>query len=135
MAEGMLRAWGGDRFDVHSAGMEATAVRPEAIQAMREIGIDIGGQTSKTLDRFLDQPFSWVITVCDSARQVCPVFPGGEGTAHWGIDDPSEAIGSENERLEAFRRARDELRNRMHMFILAASREDLPHPSETVIGS
>src|SRR3954454_7602154 len=98
MAEGFLRAWGADRFDVFGAGTEATEVRPLAIEVMEELGIDISGQTSKTLHRYLGEPFDWVITVCDQAREACPVFPGAENTAHWGFDDPSAATGSEEER-------------------------------------
>ena len=134
MAEGMLREWGGGKFEAFSAGTEASAVRPEAIQVMHEIGIDISDQQSKTLDRFVNQPFSWVITVCDSARQNCPVFPGAEQSAHWAVDDPADETGDEDSRLTAFRRARDDLRNRIHMFVLAAGRDDLPQPTETVIG-
>ena len=89
MAEGMLRAWGGDRFEVFSAGTEATEVRPEAIRVMAEIGIDIGAQTSKTLDRFLDQPFDWLVTVCDQAKEACPTLPGVRRQAHWSVEDPS----------------------------------------------
>src|SRR5688572_20334952 len=82
MAEGLLMHFGRDRFDVHSAGTEATSVRPEAIAVMDEINIDISGQESKTVDRYLGEPFEWVITVCDRARQSCPVFPGAENTGH-----------------------------------------------------
>jgi arsenate reductase len=135
MAEAMLREWGGDGFEAFSAGTKATAVRPEAIQVMREIGMDISRQQSKSLDQFVHQPFSWVITVCDSARQDCPIFPGAEDSAHWAVDDPAEVTGSEEERLRAFRAARDDLRNRIHMFLLAASRDDLPRPSEKMLGT
>ena len=125
MAEGMLRSFAGDRFEVFSAGIEASAVRPEAIAVMDEIGLNIRQQESKTLDRYLGQPFDWLITVCDTARQRCPVFPGVDQTAHWGIDDPADAVGTEEERLEAFRRARDELRSRIRLFVATASRPDL----------
>ncbi|HEY7526436.1 MAG TPA: arsenate reductase ArsC [Candidatus Limnocylindria bacterium] len=135
MAEAMLREWGGERFESFSAGTEATAVRPEAIQVMREIGIDISGQESKTLQRFVQQPFSWVITVCDSARQNCPVFPGAEESAHWAVDDPAEVDGDEAVRLAAFRRARDDLRNRIRMFLLAAGRDDVAPPPAQALGS
>ena len=100
MAEGFLRAYGGDRFEVASAGTEATFVRPDAIKVMAELGIDISDHTSKTLDRYRGEPWDWVITVCDRARESCPVFYGADQTAHWGFDDPSEATGSEAERLE-----------------------------------
>jgi arsenate reductase (thioredoxin) len=133
MAEAMLRTWAGDAFEVYSAGTEATSVRPQAIAVMDEIGIDISGQRSKTLGRYLKEPFDWVITVCDTARQNCPVFPGVEQTAHWGVDDPTEA--TDADRLEAFRRARDDLRNRIRLFIAAASRPDRPPQSVETIGA
>lgn len=129
MAEGMLRAWGGDRFEVSSAGTEATTVRPEAIRVMDEIGIDISGHASKSLEPVLGEQFNWLITVCDQAKEACPTIPGVGQQAHWSIDDPSAAGGDEEARLEAFRIARDELRDRVHMFILAAGRDDLPRPA------
>lgn len=118
MAEGLLRHQAGDRFEVFSAGAEATSVRPEAIKVMAEIGIDISGQESKTLVRYLGEPFAWVVTVCDQAREACPVFPGATDTAHWGFDDPSAAIGSEEERMAVFRRVRDEIAARVRSFAL-----------------
>jgi arsenate reductase len=133
MAEALLRAMGGEEFEPFSAGTEPGKLRPEAIAVMAEVGIDIKGQESKPLDRFLQQPFDWVITVCDNARQNCPVFPGVERTAHWGVDDPAEVEGSEARRLEAFRRARDDLRNRIRLFITTASRPDhRAHAAETL---
>lgn len=134
MAEGFLREYGGDRFESHSAGTEATAVRPEAIKAMAEVGIDISGQQSKTVDRYLGQSFAWVITVCDQAREACPVFPGADETAHWGFDDPSGAQGAEDERMATFRRVRDEIARRVRMFALAAGRDDLAEPQPTILG-
>lgn len=131
MAEGMLRAWAGDRFEAFSAGIEATAVRPEAISVMAEIGIDISHHESKTLQPFLGQPFSWLITVCDDARESCPTLPGVAQQAHWSIDDPSTARGTDEERLEAFRRARDVLRDRINGFIRAAPRDARPAPVPT----
>jgi arsenate reductase len=133
MAEGLLRHMAGDRFEALSAGTEVANVRPEAIQVMREIGIDISGQESKSVERFVGEPFSWVITVCDQAREACPFFTGADDTAHWGFDDPSEAQGSEQERLAVFRRVRDEIRDRLRMFILAAGRRDLPAPAPTTL--
>ena len=135
MAEGMLRAWGGDRFEAFSAGTEATSVRPEAIAAMSEIGIDISRQTSKTLEPFLGESFTWLITVCDQARESCPTLPGVTQQGHWSIDDPSAVQGTDEERIEAFRQARDVLRGRIQMFILAAGREDLPSPEPTTLGT
>ncbi len=134
MAEGMLRAWGGDRFDAFSAGTEATRVRPEAIRVMAEIGIDISGHESKTLEPFLGEAFSWLITVCDQAKEACPTIPGVAQQAHWSIDDPSGVDGDEDARLEAFRTARDVLRDRIHIFLLAAGRDDLPQPEPQRIG-
>ncbi|HEX2883264.1 MAG TPA: arsenate reductase ArsC [Candidatus Limnocylindria bacterium] len=119
MAEGMLRAWGGDRFEVLSAGTEQTRVRPEAIAVMDEIGIDIGDHASKTLDRFLGQPFDWLITVCDQARESCPTLPGVKQQEHWSVDDPSAADGDEEARLAAFRVARDDLAGRVRAFLAA----------------
>ncbi|MGH2401165.1 MAG: arsenate reductase ArsC [Candidatus Limnocylindria bacterium] len=117
MAEGMLRAWGGDRYEVFSAGTEATRIRPEAVRVMDEIGIDISGHTSKTLEPFLGEPFDWLVTVCDDAREACPTLPGVRKQAHWSIEDPSAVEGDEQARLQAFRVARDELRDRLHRFL------------------
>jgi arsenate reductase (thioredoxin) len=113
MAEGLLRYLAGGRFEVTSAGTEATRVRPQAIEVMGEMGIDISGQESKTLESYLGEPFDYVITVCDDANEVCPVFPGAKSRLHWSFRDPSQATGGEEERLEVFRRVRDELRERI----------------------
>jgi arsenate reductase len=113
MAEGILRDLAGDRFEVMSAGTEATLVRPLAIRAMDEIGIDISGQESKTLERYLGEPFDYVITVCDEANEACPFFPGAKNRLHWSFEDPSRAEGSEEERLRVFQRVRDEIRERI----------------------
>jgi arsenate reductase len=113
MAEGLLRYLAGDRLEAYSAGTEATHVRPLAIRAMEEIGIDISSQESKTLDRYLGEPFEYVITVCDDANEACPFFPGATTRLHWSLRDPSQARGSEEERLAVFRSVRDELRSRI----------------------
>ena len=113
MAEGLLRHMAGDRFEVESAGVAPSFVRPEAIEAMREIGIDISTHRSKSVDEFLYQSFDYVITVCDNANQQCPSFPGKAERVHWSIPDPAEVTGDENERLAAFGSARDELRERL----------------------
>ena len=113
MAEGLLRARGGAGYDVASAGTEATAVRPEAIMVMAELGIDIGHQVSETIDRYLADPWDLVITVCDRARETCPFVPGARRSLHWSFDDPSEATGSQTERLAVFRRIRDEIDGRI----------------------
>ena len=110
MAEGLLRHDAGDRFEVASAGARATFVRPEAIEVMREAGIDISGHRSKTVDEFAERRFDLVITVCDNARESCPVYPGHSNRVHHAFDDPAAFEGSEAQRLAAFRRVRDEIR-------------------------
>jgi arsenate reductase len=113
MAEGLLRHLAGNHFEVISAGTEATHVRPLAIRAMDELGIDISGQESKTLDRYLGDTFDYVITVCDDANEACPVFPGARRRLHWSFEDPAQATGSEEERLRVFRLVRDEIKERI----------------------
>jgi len=113
MAEELLRQLAGDRVEVHSAGTEATHVRPLAIRAMDEVGVNISEQESKTLDRYLHEPFDYVITVCDEANEACPFFPGAQSRLHWSFEDPSKAEGSEEERLVVFRRVRDGIRDRV----------------------
>ena len=113
MAEGLLRHLGGDRFEAMSAGTEATRVRPLAIRAMEEVGVDISGQESETLDRYLGEPFDHVITVCDEANEACPFFPGAKSRLHWSFEDPSRAEGTEEERLAVFRSVRDRIRDRI----------------------
>ncbi|HEY8204903.1 MAG TPA: arsenate reductase ArsC [Pyrinomonadaceae bacterium] len=113
MAEGLLREMAGDRFEVQSAGVAPSFVRPEAIQAMQEIGIDISHHRSKSVDEFKGQSFDYVITVCDNANEQCPVFPGNTQRIHWSIEDPPAAQGDEQTRLAVFRRVRDELRDRL----------------------
>jgi arsenate reductase (thioredoxin) len=119
MAEGLLRALAPDRFEVASAGTEATRVHPLAIRAMDELGIDLRDHTSKTLDRFVAEPWDYVITVCDDANERCPVFPGRTTRLHWGFDDPSAATGTEEERLAAFRRVRDAIAGRLRTWLAA----------------
>lgn len=121
MAEGLLRHDGGAAFEVFSAGVEPSHVRPQAIEAMREIGIDISGQRSKSVDEFAGQEFDYVITVCDNANERCPVFPGKVERIHWSFDDPAAAAGDEAGRLVVFRRVRDEIRERLREFIPTAS--------------
>jgi arsenate reductase len=116
MAEGLLRHIAGDRFEVHSAGTIASFVRPQAIEAMREIDIDISSHRSRSVDEFAGQSFDYVITVCDNAKQNCPVFPGKTERIHWSFDDPAEAIGSDDEIKTVFRRVRDEIRRRLEDF-------------------
>jgi arsenate reductase len=116
MAEGLLRHLGGDQFEVYSAGTEATPVR---IRAMAELGIDIRGQQSKTLDRYLSEPFDEVITVCDAAAEACPIFPGARRRRHWSLSDPSQAGGSEEEQLAVYRSIRDAIRERIESELLS----------------
>ena len=116
MAEGLLRQDAGERFEVESAGTRATFVRPEAIAAMRELGIDISGHRSKNVDEFEGQQFDYVITVCDNARETCPVFFGKAQKLHRDFEDPAAFSGSEEERLAVFRRVRDQLRTYLRDF-------------------
>jgi arsenate reductase len=125
MAEGMLRAWGGDRFEAFSAGTQATEVRPLAIAAMDEVGIDISGHRSKTIAEFEGQPFDYAVTVCDEAREACPYFAGARQQLHWSFDDPSAATGSEAERLAVFRRVRDEIGARIRSELTAGHGGDV----------
>jgi arsenate reductase len=122
MAEGLLRHLAGDRFEVMSAGTEATFVRPETIKAMAELGVDISGQESKTLERYLGEPFDYVVTVCDDANEACPVFPGARNRLHWSFRDPSRAEGGKEERLEVFRTVRDEIQARISQELITGDR-------------
>jgi arsenate reductase len=116
MAEGLLRTMAGDRFDVFSAGTGKTRVHPLAIEAMREIGVDISGQRSKTVEELGGRQFDYVITVCDRANESCPIFPGSTERMHWSFDDPSAATGTDEQRLRAFRDVREGIRQRLRMF-------------------
>lgn len=127
IAEALLEHYGGDDFEVRSAGTEATRVNPYATRVLGEIGIDWSAARSKAIDEFLDERFDYVITVCDRARETCPVFPGSTNSLHWGLDDPSEVEGTDDDRLRAFRRTRQELAVRLRPFIevaLRAARRD-----------
>ena len=115
MAEGLLRAMAGDRFEVESAGTEETEVRPEAIEAMRARDIDISTHTSKALDRFLGAPWDYVITVCDGANEACPVFPNAAHRLHWSIPDPSLVQGST--RQAAFDAAAEAIASRLQAWL------------------
>ena len=117
MAEALLRRDGGSAFEVVSAGVSPRGVHPMTIRALDKVGIDITGAKSKPVGQFLGQHFDYVITVCDRARATCPVFPGGSETLHWGIDDPAEATGSDDQRQQAFDRALRELVVRIHTFL------------------
>jgi arsenate reductase len=117
MAEGLLRHEAGDRFDVVSAGTKPSSVRPEAISVMNDIGIDISGHRSKSVEEFIGQPFDSVITVCDNAKESCPVFPGTTKRLHWPFQDPAVVQGTEDERIAAFRKAWDQIHGRIMVFL------------------
>jgi arsenate reductase len=119
MAEGFLRALGTDRFVVASAGTEARGLNPLAVQAMAEEGIDISLQESKTLERYLREPFDLVITVCDEANEACPYFPNAKERRHWSFPDPSAVQGDDETRFAAFRVVRDAVRERIERELLA----------------
>jgi len=120
MAEGMLRAWAGDRYEAFSAGSTAAEVRPLAIRAMADLGIDISGQRSKNVETFAGQEFDYAVTVCDDSTEACPIFPAAKRQLHWPFDDPSAAAGSEEDRLEAFRRVRDQIAERIKTEFVAS---------------
>ncbi len=116
MAEGLLRHDAGERFEVESAGTKPSHVRPEAIAVMKELGIDISGHRSKSVDEFTDQQFDYMLTVCDHAKEICPIFPSKALVIHHNFEDPAALQGSEAERLAAFRRIRDEIRDYLQTF-------------------
>ncbi len=116
MAEGLFRQRIGDQYEIVSAGTKPTSVRPEAIEVMREIGIDISSQRSKSVKEFAGQEFAYVITVCDNAKESCPVFHGKTERVHWSFQDPAVAEGSVEQRLAAFRRVRNQLQERIDEF-------------------
>ena len=122
MAEGLLRHDAGDAFEVESAGTKPGTVRPEAIKAMQEVGIDISGHRSKHVDEFDGQRFDYVITVCDNAKESCPVFMGAVKRLHHSFDDPPPpSVGTDEERMAIFRRVRDELREYLREFVASGS--------------
>jgi arsenate reductase len=118
MAEGLLREMASDRFEVKSAGVNPSRVRPEAVEAMREVGIDISGHRSKSADEFVGQDFDYIITVCDNAREMCPVFPGRAERIHHSFEDPPAPGAADSETTMAvFRRVRDEIKAWLNTFI------------------
>ena len=122
LAEALLRRRGGDRFEVFSAGTEPRGVNPLTLRVLHEAGIDASWARSKSVQEFIGQPFDYVITVCDQARQSCPVFPGVHESLHWGYEDPAEATGSEEERLAVFRRVFTALGERVQLFATVATK-------------
>jgi arsenate reductase len=123
MAEAVLREIGKGAFETYSAGTEPRGVNPLTVRALASAGLDISGARSKPVSEFLGQPFDYVVTVCDRARETCPVFPGGANALHWGFDDPAEATGTEAERLAVFERVLGEISTRLRAFAPAALRE------------
>ena len=117
MGEGFMRHMAGNKFEVFSAGVEPTEVNPYAIKVMAETGIDISSHKSKSVNEFLEQEFDYVITVCNHAKQVCPIFPGQYERIHWDIEDPADAKGSEQEKLAFFRKIRDEIKEKCLEFL------------------
>jgi arsenate reductase len=122
IAEALLRDFGGADFEVNSAGTEPHGVNPYTIRVLDEIGIDWSAARSKSVTEFIGRPFDYVITVCDRARQTCPVFPGNHNTMHWGLEDPAEVEGTDEQKLEAFRRTRTEVATRLRPFVELARR-------------
>jgi arsenate reductase (thioredoxin) len=116
MAEGLLRHDAGDRFEVESAGTKPGQVRPEAIAVMKEVGIDISNHRSKSVDEFAGRSFDYVVTVCDNAKESCPIFPGDTNRLHQNFEDPADVSGSETKRIDLFRRVRDEIRAYLKTF-------------------
>ena len=124
LAEGWLRHLAADRFESFSAGSKpAGFVHPLAIRAMAEVGVDIFGHRSKSLDEFAGHEFDLLITVCDDAREACPVFSGAKRQLHWGLDDPADAAGGDNEKMAVFRRIRDEIGVRIRQFLASSDME------------
>lgn len=119
MAEGLFRHYLGDRFEVRSAGTRPSRVRPEAIAVMAELGIDISGHWSKSVDMFLGCEFAYIFTVCDNAKETCPVFPCKAERIHWSFEDPAAVEGDEETRLSSFRQIRDEIKKRVTQFAAA----------------
>jgi arsenate reductase len=122
MAEALLRQLGGADFEVFSAGTDPKGLNPLAVEVMRETGIDIASQQSKSLQQFLDRHFDYVITVCDRARDNCPTFPGDNERIHWGFDDPAAATGPREQQLAVFRRVRNELSERLRLWVAVQRR-------------
>ncbi len=129
IAEALLRDFGGADFEVFSAGTEPKGVNPYAVRVLAEIEIDWSGARSKSVTEFLGRPFDYVITVCDRARQTCPVFPGNHNTLHWGLDDPAEVEGTDERKLEAFRHTRIEVATRLRPFVELARRARAESPT------
>jgi arsenate reductase len=121
MAEGFLRSLGSDEFEAHSAGTRPSTLNPMAVEVMREAGIDISGQWSKNATEYLGTHFPYIVTVCDNAKESCPIFPGPSIRLHWSFEDPAEATGSDEQRREVFRKVRDEIAGRVKELVAKAT--------------
>lgn len=121
MAEGWLRHLAGDRFEVASAGTHPVGINPYAVKVMEEAGVDISHHVSERVDSYLEQPFHYVITVCDHAQEACPVFPGAATKLHWSFEDPAHATGTYEQKLIIFRKSRDEIASRIRYFLTDGS--------------
>jgi arsenate reductase len=135
MAEALLRTRGGDRFEVHSAGTDPKGINPLTLKTLAAAGVDASWARSKSVTEYLGQRFDYVVTVCDQARQACPVFPGVHESLHWGYEDPAEATGSEEERLAVFRRVCIQIGERINQFIPLALRARREGGATTAPGS
>jgi arsenate reductase len=128
MGEGLFRHEGGGQYEIHSAGTKPSRIRPEAVAVMKEIGIDISGHRSKSVDEFSGQSFDYVVTVCDSARDNCPLFPADIERIHWSFEDPAAVEGNDEVRLAAFRRIRDQIQEYVRNFVRDRARKDRYSP-------
>ena len=129
MAEALMRKHGGEDFEVFSAGTEPRGVNPLTVKTLEEAGLPTSGFRSKSVEEFLGQRFDYVITVCDQARQSCPVFPGSHESLHWGYEDPAEATGTEDERTQVFRSVFTQMGLRINEFVVIARRMNAGTPA------
>lgn len=131
MAEALMRKHGGEDFEAFSAGTEPRGVNPLTVKTLEEAGLPTSGLSSKSVQEFLGQQFDYVITVCDQARQTCPVFPGSHESLHWGYEDPAEATGTEEERMAVFRSVFTQMSLRINEFVVIARRTQTAAPVAT----
>ncbi len=134
LAEAVLRRAGGSRFEAQSAGTHPTAIDPLTERVLSEAGLDPSGLRSKSIDEVLDQPYDYVITLCDDARTICPVFAGADQSLHWGYPNPARATGSESERLAVYERIFTEVGERLQQFMLIAGRARSSSPAPAAPG-
>jgi len=134
MGEALLRSKGGDTFEVNSAGTEPKGVNPLTLRTLAEAGIDASWARSKSVEEYLGQSFDYVITVCDQARQSCPVFPGVHESLHWGYEDPAAAEGTDEERMAVFRKVFTQMGERINQFVPLAVRHHSGADAATTLG-